>query len=274
MEKFWDEIRRQVKESGTAGDVTVNVYRKLATGGANQLAVIKPAYFLGQLTGQTRDFIGLVEKFLALKEGELDTHLRLVLYMRESARGIYHSVRDIASPLEDLIIEFEELFEGEEDDLDLEEAEPEEMDEPAPLPEEVEGEEETGSADLDDTREAFMGKCEELGEALRVKLRDTGAAPRVCEELASRISLVYLECVQFSWDLERLISGPEGDVANLLSVLIDLQFGLDLQLRQLIWEDILLDGETPFKLGLLTWISHFVSDLLERIEVEGTEPVV
>jgi len=267
--KFWDDLRSQVQKHTTAGDITVEIYRKLATSGANQLAIIKPAYYLGQLSIQTHDFMDMVEKILQVKEGELGAYLRLVLYLRESARNLYGSIREISSPLEDLILEFEELFEGEEleEEAELGEAEPEEGE---PVPPSADEEDDDEEFDQEESsRDLLLEKREELEEALRVKLRDTGCSARVVEELANRLSLVYLECVQLAWDLGRFNSSHEGDIVNLLSTLIDIQYGLDFQLRQLIWEDLVLDPETTFRPGLLTWAAHFVADCMEKIGADG-----
>ncbi|MCL5773169.1 MAG: hypothetical protein M1536_02160, partial [Firmicutes bacterium] len=192
----------------------------------------------------------------------------MILYLKESAKSIGSNIKEVSEPLEALIQDMEELFEGEEFEEEETEEEAEEINE-EDLKEISEEEEDTEiKADLEATREDLEGDKEKLNASLKARLGDAGVSDVVSGNLATLMSEIYLECVQYAREIGRLGSAADGDLASILSVMIDLQYGIDLRMRDLILEDLYVDNERNYAPGILTWISHFVHEIMEMINAE------
>lgn len=259
---FWEEFRSQVMEHTTASDITLSLYRKIATTGANELALIKPSHHLGQLSVRTMDYIQYVEDLLKAPEGDLGVDLQYHLYIREWGKSLLADIAAVGEPMEGLIQELEELYGGDEFDEDDEESEAEEDGSEPPTGEDAAPRE---LAEAAAAREELSDEKDKLEEAIRVRLRKTGSTDRVAEELAARMADVYLECVQFARELKRMSAAPSEDLDTILSILVDIQFGVDFRLRYLLMEDLTMDGEAAFTPGLLTWNAMHISELMDRV---------
>jgi len=269
MASFWEEIRNKVREHTTSADVASRIHQKLASTGVQTPAVTKPAFYLGQLSVLTMDFMDYTERLIELEDRDYAGYLTAVNFLRECGRSISHNISRAAEPLERLIVMTEEILESEEFatlEDEEEDLEGELLDEEAEADAEAEDE---ADDDLDEDeegieREEMSGDREALEEGLRVKLRNDGFSDSVTEALASQISGIYLECVQLARELARLAKAPDEDTSTIMSILIDLQYGLDSQLRGFLVEDVnTSELEPTFSLGFPTWSAHLVAETME-----------
>src|SRR5690606_25010867 len=150
---FWEELRQQVRERTTAGDITYELYDRLAATGVTEVAVIQPTFYMGQFSILSHDFMDLVEKLLDAPGGDAGPALRAILYLREAARSMGRLVRHSSEPMESLLQFLEEVFEA----AHAEDEEEHEHDH---------DHEHDHSEQLDE----FASEREKLCESLRVKL--------------------------------------------------------------------------------------------------------
>lgn len=264
MTDFWEDFRNRVLSHTTSADVAYTIYQKVATTGIMGPSIVKPAYYIGHVSVLTMDFVDHVERLLNMKdENRNAVLLRSVMFMRECCRSIIMDINQAAEPMERLVTMLEDILETEDlaamEDSDLADAA---------------GDDGAGSVEDDDTeddveRESLAPQRERLEEALRVKLRAGDFSEPVTNELAAAIGAVYLECVQFARELSRLTKAPDEDTATIISILVDLQFGLDTQLRGLLMEDVdTSDTEPTYRLGFFTWSAHLLAELMEKTRAE------
>jgi len=271
----WEDIRKKVSAQATAAMLSEKIYKKITSTKINSLAIIRPSYYISHISEQMMDYITFVDRFLIIPEREWESYLRLMLHIKDCCRSISMSILQMTEPLEILIENLEEAFESEEfaedtDDM-IEEEEPS-----APLSEE----EKTSLKATAESphpkeeshelvREAYTSDKEVLDENIRVKLRDeVGISDSIAKELAKKLSDVYLECVHYLKSLIRLENAPDDDVSSILSILIDMQYGLDDQLRRLLMEDFFIEDLPSYSPGLNTWIAHFLDELTEILNSE------
>ena len=276
---FWNEMREELKSRRTASDVTMEVYQKIAASRVNMIAVIKPSFYIGQLSLLSLDFMGYVEKFLNAEESDWGEFLKFVLYIRESTKRLLFNVQNLQGPLTELIRMLEEIYEGErnspdedyEDDLDQEPVEkPENMDLDDILSE-VDDKKESEDAEPSFaavSREEMVEDYEAFMEELRVKIRQSEVPDRVVNELSREIADVYQECVQLRKEIYRLMKVPGGDISTLLSILVDINYGLCYEMKRHLLEDVVVEDCFKFDPGLLTWTAHFLSDFSDKINDE------
>ena len=275
---FWEDLRSKVLEHTTASDIAFSIKRKLATTQVNELALVKPAYYLGQVSVITMDYMDYIEKLLGCPDGDKASVLETMLYVRECAKNLALNVRTISEPLELALELIEAVYEGEEL---TEEGYPEEIEpgimEPPPggeiqLDEDEELEDsEVISRDIAEdiaSREDFSAPRTNLEEDLLRKLETTDCSENITEEMAAVLSDVYLECVQLAKDLARLAESVDGDLPGILSGLVDIQYGLDCQLRGLLLEDVQVEEEISFTPGMLTWSALYLNELTESMVEE------
>lgn len=266
---FWEEIRSKVREHTTASDISESLYKKLATSGINQMPLIKPSFYLGRLSAETFDYMEIVEKFLEAPENDLGACLRHIINLRECAKAIHADIREVDVPLELLIEELEELswdeFEEEEEELEEDgESKGEVAEEEADELEEEEEEEDSRLASRDDLAE----KKDEMESALRSKLLNMGISELVSQKLALRMAEVYLECVQYTRELKRLAEAGDEDIETMLSILVDLQYGLHSRIRYLLFEDVSFDDESNLYPGLVAWSAFFLAEVADKMNEE------
>ena len=273
----WEDITMKVSAQATAAMLSEKIYKKVSSTKINSLAIIRPSYYISHISEQMMDYITFVDRFLIIPEREWESYLRLMLHIKDCCRSISMSILQMTEPLEILIENLEEAFESEEFAEDTDDMAEEEEEEPAaPLSEE----EKTSLKTVAEThhlkeeshelvREAYTSDKEVLEENLRVKLRDEiGISDRIAKELAKKLSDVYLECVHYLKSLIRLENAPDDDVSSILSILIDMQYGLDDQLRRLLMEDFFIEDLPSYSPGLNTWIAHFLDELTEILNSE------
>lgn len=276
---FWNEMREELKSRRTASDVTMEVYQRIAASRVNMIAVIKPSFYIGQLSLLSLDFMGYVEKFLNAEESDWGEFLKFILYIRESTKRLLFNVQNLQGPLTELIRMLEEIYEGErnspdedyEDDLDRDPVEkPENMDLDDMLREEDDGKEiediEPSFAAV--SREEMVEDYEAFMEELRVKIRQSEVPDRVVNELSREIADVYQECVQLRKEIYRMMKVPGGDISTLLSILVDINYGLCYEMKRHLLEDVVVEDRFKFDPGLLTWTAHFLSDFSDKINDE------
>lgn len=272
---FWNDVRKKLKQKTTASDITNEVYKKLASSGVNMLALIKPSFYIGQMSVLTMDFMGYVEKFLAADEGDWGEYLKFILYIRESSKRLLFNTQNLHAPLDNLIRMLEEVLEGEkfsgEDEYE-EEPEPEALEEPENVDiEDILEEKKDTSEEVEDisvNREEMFSDYEALKEELRVKLRQADVPEKVYRELANEIADVYQECIQLAKEVYRLSNFPEGDISTLLSILVDIQYGLCYEMKKHLLEDVIVEERFQFNPGLLTWTAFFLAKFSEKINQE------
>jgi hypothetical protein len=261
MPDFWEEIRRKVLEHTTGANIAEMVYAKVASTGVAGPVIIKPAFYLSQLSGLTMNFMRHVETLLEAPDKDTAAWVRSICFLRETGRSIVTTISQVADPLERLITMTEEVLEGEEfsaleDDGENSIAS------------------DTRGGDEGAEREEIFPEKDKLEENLRSKFRKSALSEQVTNELAERLAEIYLECVQFARELSRLSKAEDEDTAAIMAILIDLQYGLDSQLRGLLVEDMNVNEPEPtFTLGFFTWSSHCLSELVESMSGESAEMV-
>jgi len=273
MPSFWEDIRKRVVQHTTSADVASMIYQKLASTGVQGPAIIKPSFYLGQISVLTMDFMDHVEQLQEIDDRDWAGYLRSVGFLRECARSIVTNIERSSEPLERLITIVEEILEGEEfaaledeDELEAAAVKAEEV-EAADTADDVEVE------DADVAREEMSAEREALEETLRSKFRNAGFGDETGDQLAKSIGNLYLECVQLAKELSRLSKAPDEDTATAMSILIDLQYGVDSQLRSLLVEDVnVADAEPTFNLGFFTWSALLLSELMDK--VGGEKPAL
>ncbi|MCD4785698.1 MAG: hypothetical protein K8T10_17895 [Candidatus Eremiobacteraeota bacterium] len=272
---FWNDVIIKLKQKTTASDITNDVYKKLASSRVNMLALIKPSFYIGQMSILTMDYMGYVEKFLSADDGDWGEYLKFILYIRESSKRLLFNTQNLHGPLDTLIRTLEEVLEGEkflgEDEYE-EEPEPEALEEPenVDLEDILEENKDTGEEveEISISREEMSSDYEALKEALRVKLRQADVPEKVYRELANEIADVYQECVQLAKEVYRLSNFPDGDISTLLSILVDIQYGLCYEMKRHLLEDVIVEDSFQFNPGLLTWTAHFLAKFSEKINKE------
>lgn len=267
MADFWETYRNRVLSNNTAADTASMVYQKVASTGVMPPAITRPAYYIGHVSTLLMDFVNHVERMLNLPDDNTTGLLRSVAFLRETCRSIRHDIYQVADPLERVLTMLEDVLEGEElaaleDETDLD-ATPEQ----AALVADTRAAEQQEEEEIE--REALAPQRENLEESLRVKLRKGDFSDQVINEVAKAISSVYLECVQFARELDRLSACSDEDTSTIMSVLMDMQYGLDTQLRALLMEDIdTNDFEPSYRLGFFVWTAHLSAELMDKIRDE------
>ncbi len=268
MADFWEQFRNSVLAATTSADVATRIYQKVATTRVMGAAVVRPAYYVGHVSELMRDFVNHVERLLNTSEDNPAALLRSIAFLRECCRSLKSDIMQVADPLERLVRMIEDLLEKEEQAA-LEDGNLLKLEDDASLPldDEEGGEEALLDAEMEIDRESLFSQRDALSESLRVKFRDALVSEAVVNDVADVISEVYLECVQFARELARLDVAPDEDIATVMSIVMDLQFGLDVQLRNLLMEDIdTSDLEPAYELGFFTWTAHLMKDLLTRAQ--------
>lgn len=78
-----------------------------------------------------------------------------------------------------------------------------------------------------------------------------------------------MECVQYARELSRLSVAGDGDVATMLSILADIQFGIESRMRYLLVEDVSEDNSSLYP-GLISWAGFFLGEIAEKMNAEQT----
>jgi len=261
---FWDAYRNRVLSGTTAADAACMIHQKVASTGVMLPAITRPAHYLGHMSTLTADFVNHVERLIETPVESSAMLLRSVAFLRETCRHMRYDITCVADPLERLLTMLEDVIEDEEtverEDADIE-ASPETVAAAANARAAAEQDEE------EIEREALFPNRDRLEEALRVRLRANDFSESVIVETSRAIGSVYLECVQFARELERLSNTADEDTSAVMSVLMDMQYGLDSQLRGLLMEDIdTSDFEPTYRLGFFVWTAHLVAELMEKMQ--------
>lgn len=268
MTNTWEEIKNKAKKYSKVSDSALDIYKKISSCGANQFFSIKPTFYLGAAYSSAMDYINYIEKLLTAKEKDFSEFFKLMLYLRECSKNMLAHINSLSEPLELLIQHMEEIYEGEEGG-EGEEYEEYEEDEEI---EEIDKDGEKIKEDDDKTysREDFAKQKDDLAEKLRLKLKEVCGSENLTHTLSNVMSLIYLECAQFIREAGRLNGAYDADIDTILTILVDLQFGLEVQLKGYITEDMTKDEEYNFNLGFLVWSAHFLNELTNKLNKEVT----
>ncbi|MBI2267132.1 MAG: hypothetical protein HYU64_18560 [Armatimonadetes bacterium] len=264
---FWEDIRKKVLEHTTATDISYKVYEKIASTGCNELAIVKPAFYLGQIYTLTLDYIEFVERLLKAPDGDIAEFIKSFLYIRECGMALLRHVKNVSHSSEFLAEKLDETYEGAFEDEE-EESEEQEYGMKEKIGK-LEEEDEDTVFSPEASRDEFVSQRDELRDQLRVKLRTANFSDRVLESVSEKLSDLYLECVQYSKEISRLMAAGDGDVDLIVSIYIDLQFGVDWQMRSLVAEEASLEDELYFHPGILAWTAHALDELTEQIGAEA-----
>ena len=274
---YWKRTKEKLEQMPNGCETTTMVYKKVAASGVNMLSVIKPSFYLGQLSVLASDYMRYVDRFLESDDRDWGEYLKFTLYIREISKRLVVNVQTLNGPLTELITAIEEILEGEriEDEDYGEEKEPEALEEPDNLDmmnedgdEDDSGADEEHEGELKILREELQADYETFKEDLRVKIRSAQVPPRIVNDLSKVIADVYLECIQLLRELERLSRYPEGDLSTLLSILVDIRYGLSTEMKRHLYEDIVVEDQFQFNPGLVTWTAHFLASFSEKINEE------
>jgi hypothetical protein len=241
------------------------------------LAIIKPSFYIGQLSVLTEEYMSYVERFLDSEDRDWGGYVKFVIYIREISSKLLDEINKLQDPLNKLIHLLEEIYEGEQSNLNDEydeDLEPEIIEEPDNLEkvldesEEIEESEQAENIVNDASREDMVEDYEELNEELRVKLRQADIPMLVEKELAKVIDDMYLECIQLAKELIRLNRMPDGDIITLMSILVDIQYGMCHEMKRYLMEDIFIEDIFSFEPGILTWTARFLANFSDKINQE------
>ncbi len=252
---FWEELRTQVRERTTAGDISYELYDLIAATGVSEVAVVQPTFYLGRFYTLTHDFMDFTEKLLDAPPDP--GHIfRAVLYLRETARTMARMIRHAAEPVEGMMQVLDVVYE---DSL-------------GPL-EEEETEHEVEHEHAEEEEDEFASERDALRESLKVKLREVNLSDLVVDELSKRLAETYHGCVRFTKSL-RLLKDQDAqeDLAGFMAVLVDLQYTMDLYLRRLLVEDVFLEETPAFTTGLMPWMSHAIEELARKVSQPPSPP--
>lgn len=264
MTNTWEDVKTKAKKYSKISDSALDIYKKISSCGANQFFSIKPTFYMGAVYASAMDYINYTEKILTAKEKDFSEFFKLMLYLRECLKNILAHISSLSEPLELLIQHLEEIYEGEESEEYEEYEEDEEI-------EEVDNDREKIKEDENKTysREDFAKQKDELAEKLRLKLKEVCGSENLTIKLSNIMSLIYLECVQFIREASRLNGAHDADIDTILTILVDIQFGLEFQLKNYITEDMTKDENYNFNLGFLVWSAHFLNDLTSNLQNRG-----
>lgn len=248
---FWEELRTQVRERTTAGDISYELFELITATGVSEVAVVQPTFYMGRFFILTHDFMDFTEKLLdtPADPGHI---FSAVLYLRETARTMARMIRHAAEPVEGMMQYLDLVYE--------------ESLGPASEEEEAHEHEHEHELDRGEEEDEFAAERDALRQNLRVKFREARLSDLVVEQLSKRLADTYHGCVRFARALRMLKTrDPEVDLAGFLTVLVDIQYVMDTFLRRLLLEDVFLEETPAFTTGLMPWISHAIEELARQI---------
>jgi hypothetical protein len=255
---FWEELRTQVRERTTAGDISYELFELITATGVSEVAVVQPTFYMGRFFILTHDFMDFTEKLL---DAPADPgHIfSAVLYLRETARTMARMIRHAAEPVEGMMQYLDLVYE--------------ESMTPTSEEEEVHEHEHEHEHDHAEEEDEFAAERDALRQSLKVKLREARLSDKVVEELSKRLADTYHGCVRFARALRLLKTrDPEVDLPGFLTVLVDTQYVMDTFLRRLLVEDVFLEETPAFTTGLMPWISHAIEELARQITQPQASP--
>ena len=263
---FWEQMRRDVRERITTGDVSRELYETILSTGVTGLAVIQPTFYLGRFYILCFDYMDFVEKLLD-DSSEPDDVLRHLLYIRETASTMGRCIRNAAEPLDGMMNFLDPIYEQFYATDELEH--------------ECDGECDCGSEhctchgeeeddDDEDLDDEFISEREDLSRDIKLKLREADVSEKVAEELSRRMAQTYSGCVTYVRELRGLHKAePVQEISSIMVSLIDVQYIMDTKLRRLLLEDVFMEESPAFTTGLMPWISHVVEELARMVSVKA-----
>lgn len=234
---FWQELRDKVRQNKLGTNVTVQALSKIRSAGTPELSIVKPAFYFGQVYTLSLDFIRFVEDLLAANPENKGDVVKGLLYVREASHALLTNVRALAVPLEGLVLDLDDLYESK-----------------AGRDEEADEEEEAD--------DEFAPDEASLTESLRRFFGNAGSGDSVSQNLAKAVAGLYRECVHFAEAISELQGTKDGDLEAILGVVLDIQYGLEWQMRFLVEDDVSTDRGAGFVPGVLTWSGLVLNDLV------------
>lgn len=238
----WEKLRESVIEKTTGRDIMEKIFNKVTSVSESNLLAVKPSFYLGHLYTVALDYVESVEHLLKLPDQDRNGVLRSILFVRECVNLLASGIKALAVPLESLILSLDE-----------------EYDEKAPAKDEgvEEGKE--------DHREQFEEERKSLEERIRVKLRSVNLGEQIVDQVAEKISDLYVEAVLLASQLGNLLKVKEGGLEEVLTLLMELQYGAEWQMACVIEEEMATDGEITVEPGIMTWTSHLLHELMAEM---------
>ncbi len=246
----WEEVRQRVLAQPRSGQTVETLVARLRDAGVDGLLPVRSLCHLVTVANLTADFMDYVER---LGNGSGKTHVAgMLLCLRESGRTLFRTLDDMSMGLEQLVSALEDQL----------------------LPE-LQNQPDRDDEGVEDSaeREALQASTEALQAGLANRLASEGFPHGQTQPLARCMAESYAECVQFHRELERLGTVPAADLEAVMSVLLDLQYSVDVQLRRLLNDDVATDGGHAFSVGLLNRVASFLSQLEMPAHVKVQRPL-
>jgi hypothetical protein len=240
---FWQELTEKVKQNKLATNITVQVLAKIKSAQIEEFIIVKPAFYFGQIYTLCLDYLHIVEDLLsAPPESKFDV-VKGLLFIREAASSLLSDIKALAVPLEGLVLAVDDRYEQKVGNTEVDESGEEEM------------------------KDEFVAEEASLIERLHYLFETAGNSDFVVSNLSRSIAGFYRECVHFAKAISELLDAPDGDLEMLLSILLDIQYGLEWQVRFMVEEDVLNEtkAEVSFSPGLLTWSSLALTELVPSL---------
>ncbi|MGM9992331.1 MAG: hypothetical protein ACI376_05735 [Candidatus Bruticola sp.] len=256
---FWDDLRSEVRDRYTTGDISVGLFSTITSFGVMPLPVVQPTFYMGRCYILCFDYMDYVEKLLAC-QAKQENVFQLLLYIKETAATLGRCVHHAVGPIEEILSAIDDIFDERMRKLEetlaesiIEEAEEEAADEL---------ENESNSDDYDE----FKRERTLMAASLQEKFEAVDISYTVAVELSMRLAAMYDCCTRYVRDLRELNSSEVlGEVVIFMRTFIDVQHILDTQMRQLLLEDVFMERSNLFSTGLMPWISHSVGELVHQI---------
>lgn len=262
---FWDELQESAGDHITTGDVSMELFENIVRFGVMPLAVIQPTFYMGRCYILCFDYMDYVNKLLAAPDSR-ERVFQLLLYIRETAGTLGRCVRNAVGPIEEILSAIDDIVDERMHKLEAKVGESE--------LEEAEEEAEAEEIEAEEMREddEFASERQAMAEALNKKLKAVNISERIASELSGRLAAVYDCCVRYVHGLKEL-NAPDtcGEVVIFMHVFTNVQHIMDTQLRHLLLEDVFLEQTSPFRTGLMPWISHSVGELVHQMSEYGKQ---
>ena len=254
---FWDDMRVEVRERTTTGDISLSLFQTITNFGVMPLTVVQPTFYMGRAYILCLDYMDYLEKLLDSPE-KPERVFQFLLYVRETLGTLGRCVRNAVGPIEEILSALDDIFDARLRKLEanIDPVEEEELVEELSEEDEIEEDE-------------FAAQREAMAQVLRAKLECVEISPSVALELSARLAAMYDCCVRYIRGLRELDDPDMGEeVVLLMRAFTDVQHVLDTQMRHLILEDVYLERTSPFITGIMPWISHAVGELLHKMGQE------
>ncbi len=229
----------------SAPELSVALLSKMRSSGVSDFVLLKPSFCFAEIQSQSLNFAQYVEILLDTNAENKEAIAKGLLYVRESAEALLASIRRVTLPLESLILNLDRRYEGRNGN---------------------------DGANLEMEKIDVEAEAEDWETRTRALLGKVGINGVVANNLSKVMANLCQETIRFSEDLGDLLAVKDGDLEGMLSIALDIQYGLEQEMRLLIEEDLRTEEEIQFTPGLLTWSSLALHELIPNLHL-AKEPV-